>query len=137
MDRFPFVQTALDFDGARQREQFEPGERIARGAHVSHTQVGQRPEGSQGGGWMSAFHRARGGSAKVELRRRVVSVASRARSALGGNHTLLLEIPDHPRGQTHRFAGGADSWKLFRIAAVVSLWHLPVIYHTSVSFGGS
>lgn len=72
----------------------------------------------------------------MELRRRVVSVASRARSALGGNHTLLLEIPDHPRGQTHRLAGGADSWKLFRIAAVVSWWHMPVIYHTSVSFGG-
>jgi hypothetical protein len=51
----------------------------------------------------------------MELRRRVVAVAPRTGSALGDNDPLLLEVADHARRQTDRFAGRPDSRKLVRI----------------------
>jgi len=84
-----------DVDGAGEREQLEPGERVFGGARCADPPVGQIPEGSQRRRGVTRLGCPDGGRSQRKLGRREMPMTARSRSALRSKDTLFLEVADH------------------------------------------
>lgn len=121
--RLGLLGAASDLDGARQRQQLEPGQRVAEGPRFHHAPFGECSEGAKRGRWMPCLHGSGGSPPEMKLRRRVVSMAAWAGAPVGGDDALLLEVAHHPGRQADRLAGRPDARQLVSFVVDRLAWH--------------